>query len=215
MHVNVGPDTHGGAVGVARFCQGQTGGYHELVDDIEYVVGAHDNQVVAGAAGANEDGFHICMIGAADQTDAQWHDGFSVATWQRAAERARAACVRFGIPFRLLSTAEVAAGASGICGHVNVSQAYHKSTHTDPGPHFPWAEFMAHVVGATPAPLPQVKEDMYLIRDERGAITLVGPKLFTHLSPTQLAAVKLLKPALQQVQVTSAQADLIKQAVGA
>ena len=145
MHVNVGPDAHAGAVSVAKYCQTQTGGYHEIVDDVQYVTTARDNEVVNGASGANEDGFHICMIGDATQTDAQWHDAFSVCTWTRAAARAHAACARLGVPMRLLSSAEVAAGHAGICGHVNVSEAYRKSNHTDPGPHFPWGDFMGQV----------------------------------------------------------------------
>jgi N-acetyl-anhydromuramyl-L-alanine amidase AmpD len=36
---------------------------------------------------------------------------------------------------------------AGICGHVEVSQAFHLSTHTDPGPNFPWSQFMAVVLG--------------------------------------------------------------------
>lgn len=145
IHVNVGPDTHGGAPALARFCQTQVGGYHLITDDIQTVIGAHDDQVVAGAAGANEDGYHICLLGMPDQTVAQWHDEFSVAAWTRAADETRAACQRFGVPMRLLSAAEVASGAAGICGHVQVSNAYHLSTHWDPGPNFPWAEFMARV----------------------------------------------------------------------
>ena len=145
MHVNVGPDTHAGAVSVAKYCQTIEGGYHEIVDDVQYVTTARDNEVVNGAAGANADGYHICMIGDANQTPAEWHDAFSVCTWTRAAQRAHEACARLGVPMRLLSAAEVASGQSGICGHVHVSQAFRKSDHTDPGPNFPWAEFIAQV----------------------------------------------------------------------
>ena len=145
MHVNVGPDTHAGAVSVAKYIQTTSGGYHEIVDDVQYVTTAHDDEVVNGASGANADGFHICMIGDALQTNAQWHDAFSVCTWTRAAQRAHEACARLGVPTVLLSAADVAAGKAGICGHVHVSDAYKLSTHYDPGPNFPWAEFMAQV----------------------------------------------------------------------
>lgn len=36
---------------------------------------------------------------------------------------------------------------SGICGHDNVSDAFHQSDHDDPGPYFPWNEFIAAVQG--------------------------------------------------------------------
>jgi hypothetical protein len=163
VHVNQGPDSHGGAVGVAQYCQrdasqrkGSKGGYHVIVDDVQTIVTAHADEVVQGAGGANEDGFHVCMVGDANQSDQQWHDAFSVANCARAAEAVRNACTQLGVPPTLLTTDEVKAGKSGICGHVHVSQAFHKSTHTDPGPNFPWQEFMAQVGNGAviPAPTP-------------------------------------------------------------
>lgn len=61
---------------------------------------------------------------------------------------ARDICKRNGIPIRKLSTSEVKAGRSGICGHNNVSDAFHQSDHDDPGPYFPWDKFIAAVNGA-------------------------------------------------------------------
>jgi hypothetical protein len=47
------------------------------------------------------------------------------------------------------------AGARGITMHRDVSAAFHKSTHTDPGPNFPIVEFVNRVLGGSaPEPAP-------------------------------------------------------------
>ncbi len=72
---------------------------------------------------------------------------------QRAARRTRDLCARHNVPVVQLSTADLKAGHRGITGHVNVSQAFGQTNHTDVGANFPWLEFMAEVKGA-PAPKP-------------------------------------------------------------
>lgn len=66
---------------------------------------------------------------------------------ERAAILARGICHRHHIPVRKLTTAQVKSGMSGICGHDNVSDAFHQSDHDDPGPYFPWNEFIAAIQG--------------------------------------------------------------------
>jgi len=43
--------------------------------------------------------------------------------------------------------ADLKAGKRGVCGHVDVTDAWHQSDHDDPGPWFPWDKFMAVVNG--------------------------------------------------------------------
>lgn len=45
--------------------------------------------------------------------------------------------------------ADLKAGRRGICGHVDVTDAWHQSDHDDPGPWFPWDKFMAVVNGGS------------------------------------------------------------------
>lgn len=54
-------------------------------------------------------------------------------------------CLAYDLPIRKLSAAQVKAGAKGICGHIDVSNAFHQSSHWDPGPYFPWASFITMV----------------------------------------------------------------------
>lgn len=145
VHVNVGSETANGAVSLARFTQQQQGAYHEIVDNDQVVVTAQDNEVVAGAAGANSDGWHICLVGMPDQSAEQWADDYSQHELDIAAERVALACKRFGIPARFIDADAVKRGDAGICGHKQISDAYHKSTHWDPGPAFPWTAFLERV----------------------------------------------------------------------
>lgn len=97
-------------------------------------------------------GIEICAEGgnySLSYTRAQW---LSPEVWPAvalAAARTREVCQRFGIPLVRVNATDLLAGQKGICGHTDVSQAFHQSTHSDPGPEFPWLEFMAAVTGGT------------------------------------------------------------------
>lgn len=90
-------------------------------------------------------GIEIC--GQAAYTRAQW---LSAEVWpavELAARRTADLCQRYKIPVVKINATDLLNGAHGICGHVDVSQAWHQTTHTDPGLNFPWAEFLAAVAG--------------------------------------------------------------------
>lgn len=101
----------------------------------------------------NEIGVQIELCGYAGQTWAQWHDGASTAELKLAAKEVAAICRQFAIPVRHLTVAEVRAAyynapnsrPKGICSHYDVTRAYPEDggTHTDPGPNYPWDEFLA------------------------------------------------------------------------
>lgn len=103
----------------------------------------------------NACGIQVELCGVAGQTAAQWHDAASLPMLRIAAKEVAAICREFGLPVRRLSPAEVRAAyynapgqrPKGICGHVDVTKAYpeDQGSHTDPGPNFPWSEFLAMV----------------------------------------------------------------------
>lgn len=112
-------------------------------------------------------GIEICAEGgdyAKSYTREQW---LSAAVWPgvlRAAARTRDLCLRYGLPQIKLNSADLLAGRKGVCGHVDVSRAYGLSTHSDPGPAFPWAEFMSAVSqsqGAAEVELSDRLPDLY------------------------------------------------------
>src|SRR6266704_1297907 len=143
-----GPGT---ALGTARYFQmaGAGGSAHYVCDgdDEQHCV---PDDVIGWHAPPNPHsiGIEICSEGgdyAKSYTREQW---LSAAVWPgvlRAAARTRELCQRYSLPMVKLGKAELLAGRKGICGHVDVRLAYAQSAPTDPGPAFPWAEFLAAV----------------------------------------------------------------------
>lgn len=74
----------------------------------------------------------------------------SNATMRRAAPIVAEVCARYGLPVRKLTASDVAAGAKGICGHLDITAAFPQDhgDHTDPGASFPWATFIGYVQAA-------------------------------------------------------------------
>ena len=69
------------------------------------------------------------------------------ATMRQAAPIVARACVEFGVPVVKVSPEQLRAGVRGICGHRDVTQAWHEGDHTDPEP-FPWGTFIGYVQAA-------------------------------------------------------------------
>jgi hypothetical protein len=137
-----------------------------------------DHTVSYSAAGANHNGIHICIPGKAGQTRDQWLDGISRQYIESAAAIAVDIAQREGIPLVKLTTFQVAAGRTGYCGHVEVSQAFKRSTHTDPGVNFPWDVFQADIDRLTAPEVPPMATlaEPVLLLDSRanGGAKLAG-----------------------------------------
>lgn len=121
---------------------------HACVDSdsvVRCVRAAHD---AAAAPGANGDGYHLELAGRAGQGVSGWEDPYSQAMLDLAADHMGEVAAIFALPVRRLSVDEVRSGLFGFCGHVDVTMAYRKSTHTDPGTAFPWEPFLAEVARA-------------------------------------------------------------------
>jgi hypothetical protein len=112
--------------------------YQYVVDTDIMRPAVPDNTVSYSAPPANDYGIHYCIPGRAGQTRAEWLDANSrphIAMLARALADKSAAT---RIPLRKLSVAQVAGGDWGVCGHHDISLAFGKSDHYDPGPQFPW-----------------------------------------------------------------------------
>lgn len=94
------------------------------------------------APGANQKGIGIEICGMPNQTREEWLDKDSLAELELTAALVADICTRWEIPRAKLTPAELICGAKGIAGHVDATEAFHKSTHWDPGPNFPWDTFM-------------------------------------------------------------------------
>lgn len=140
----------GMAASTARYFQSaRAGGSAHYVCDIAGEAHCVPESVVAWHAPPNTGSIGIEICSDVTYSTAQW---LSPSVWPavaRAAARAADVCARHGVPAEKLSVAAVRAGERGICGHWDVSRAFGKSTHTDPGASFPWAEFMDAVRGGS------------------------------------------------------------------
>jgi N-acetyl-anhydromuramyl-L-alanine amidase AmpD len=162
LHCTVSGEIGTGAEAVAHyFARGERkASAHCAVDNNSTVGCVQDEDTAFAAAGANNDGWHVEIVGQPDQTAQQWADAFSEAALERAAVLCRDRATKFGIPLRWLTIAELAAGKAGFCTHADVSAAFPKVStgHWDPGPNFPKQHFMDLVRGIAPAPTPLLED---------------------------------------------------------
>lgn len=125
-----------------------------------------DDYAWAAMTTGNAHGIHIEMAGRASQSRNEWFDSYSRALLELVAALTADICARHGIPVRILTDAQLAAGEKGITSHAAISRVFRESDHTDPGYGFPWDYFLERVqahrngnanvsAGAPPAPAPQ------------------------------------------------------------
>lgn len=119
---------------------------HICVDSNSIVQCVLDNDIAWAAPGANHDGIHIEMAGYARQTAAEWRDPYSTLMLEKAADVAAQYCLKYDIPANHLSNSQLGDNTTkGIVSHAQVTDVFHKSTHTDPGKNFPWEYFIERV----------------------------------------------------------------------
>lgn len=89
----------------------------------------------------NRRGIHHELCG---RTTIDWSGAYAQAMLRQAAKQCARDAAKWGIPVRKLTADQVAAGAKGFCGHVEITRAFpaDNGTHTDPGVNFPWSDFL-------------------------------------------------------------------------
>ncbi|MCY1535779.1 hypothetical protein D9M68_711990 [compost metagenome] len=98
------------------------------------------------APGANSDGIHLELAGYAKQDKNEWLDAYSVLVLENAANAAAQYCLKYSIPVRRLTNAQLKDKSNrGIVSHAQVTEVFKKGSHTDPGKGFPWDHFLARV----------------------------------------------------------------------
>ncbi|MBE7338135.1 glycoside hydrolase domain-containing protein [Corynebacterium aurimucosum] len=127
----------------------ESGSYHVLVDNTtnDNINSLRENTEdwVTWSAGqtGNQLAVHLSFVCYSAQSRADW-----LGATRMLAEGADVVaywCRRFKIPVQKIGAADLKAGRRGIFGHADVSAAWHEVDHTDPGPNFPWAEFIQMV----------------------------------------------------------------------
>ena len=118
---------------------------HYCVDARRVIACVREKDIAWHARGGNSNSIGVELAGYAHQTSKEWADAYSSAVLARAATLVADVCRRRRIPVRWLVAGDLVAGRRGITGHSEVSAAYGKSDHWDPGPGFPVERFLDRV----------------------------------------------------------------------
>lgn len=168
LHTMENEEKPEGAENVALWFAGSTApqaSAHYCIDSNSVVQCVRDSDIAWAAPPCNHNGLQLEHAGRAAQNRADWADPYSQAELRLSAKLAASLCKKYKIPVRWLSVADLKAGRKGLASHANVSAAFHKSNHTDPGPNFPIAQYLA-LVSTELKKLQQskVKQIVYVIK---------------------------------------------------
>jgi len=111
-------------------------------DSVVQCVRLADTAYTVGNRPGNYRGINWEFSGFASQTREQWLDPFGVAMFDQAAPIIRSDAQRYGIPLVHRTVAELRSYIPGVASHHDLGLAFGGTTHTDPGPNFPWDYFM-------------------------------------------------------------------------
>lgn len=135
----------GSARAVAKYFQGNDGGYtHLVVDDASCYRCLENKDMARGAPHANLQGFHIEQCGYARWSAVVW--GSHLGTLKRAAFKTGLHCHVFDLPPVWVDAKGLLQGKKGVTSHAEVTRAFGpKGGHTDPGLFWPRRLFMRYV----------------------------------------------------------------------
>lgn len=161
MEAPEGPQT---AENVANYfkdgAEGRKASAHYNVDADSIVQSVRDDVVAFHAPGANSDGIGIEHAGYMRQSREDWLDSYSLSMLNLSARLAADLAIKYHIPVRHLTNAELLSGNKGFVAHSQVSDVYKRSDHGDPGAGFPWDVYLnmvsSYMHQATPGTPPVV-----------------------------------------------------------
>lgn len=140
--------------------------------DADSITQSLDTDARAGHAGSrtgNENAIAVEITGANGWTRDRW---LKSVAWERLAQVLAVLCRHYGIEPRRASVAEMKANprVRAFYGHDDMRRAWGGTTHTDPGPNFPWDHLLATVRRALDG---ETTEDE-MTRDEIADAVVVG-----------------------------------------
>jgi N-acetyl-anhydromuramyl-L-alanine amidase AmpD len=146
IHGTVSATVRGGARNIANFFANQAStSAHYVVDPGEVIQCVYDH-TIAWHDGTNTNSIGVELCDPVDGPAARWTDSAHTNMLGRAADLVRDLCHLYDVPMLRLTPAQIRAGQRGICGHVDMRDAFPgRTTHYDPGPAFPWVTFLAAV----------------------------------------------------------------------
>jgi N-acetyl-anhydromuramyl-L-alanine amidase AmpD len=165
VHATVSPCKPGGARQNAAYFQtdGAGGLAHYVVDPSEVVACCPENVACWHAPPVNRRAIGVELCDPQKGLGARWGDKNHTAMLALAADLIADICRRHDVPPFYVDAAGLLAGKRGITTHHDVTLAWHKSDHVDPGPDFPMGRFIEQVHAGTPTP---AQEDVVASLDE-------------------------------------------------
>lgn len=119
---------------------------HKVVDVDSICEGVKRNIVAYHAGpGGNVRGIAYEMCGRAGWTAAQWRAPAQLQMLRNAAPHIADDLRSMGAAARWLSLAQLGAREKGLCTHNDIRLVFGGTTHSDPGPNFPYAELLQYV----------------------------------------------------------------------
>jgi N-acetyl-anhydromuramyl-L-alanine amidase AmpD len=116
--------------------------WHYAVDSDSIVQCVLDQDVAWHAPGGNNEGIGVELVGRARQSVSEWEDDFSVAQLGLAARLFGWLAKKHNIPLVFVDAEGLQQGVAGVTTHHQISLAFKKSDHWDPGPNFPMQRFL-------------------------------------------------------------------------
>ena len=156
IHTMEAPEAGTTAESVARYLANPAvqASAHWCVDNNSRVRGVYDRNSAWAMPPVNGRSLNIELAGYARQTAKEWNDEYSQALLRNAAVCAARWCYKYDIPARHLTSSQIHEMNKGIVGHADVNAVFHASDHWDPGPNFPWSNFLV-----------MVRDRLHLIRE--------------------------------------------------
>ena len=118
---------------------------HYCVDADSVIQCVEEKDIAWHARGGNTNSIGVELAGFASQTARDWKDPYSSGVLARASSLVADVCGRRRIPVRWLVADDLLAGRRGLTGHSEVSRAFERSDHWDPGDGFPVEAFLDSV----------------------------------------------------------------------
>lgn len=122
--------------------------WHFAADCDSVVQSVREADIAWHAPGANRAGIGIEHAGFARQSAQQWLDSYSRPMLLRSARLVAHLCRKYELPVRFVGRQGLVKGERGITTHNEVSFAWRKTDHIDPGPHFPLEWYLGQVAEA-------------------------------------------------------------------